>query len=77
MDALDGCLPRLAFGIVRSDLTLIVKIVSSRRSRVQAVDIPAVVDLAQIVKVPERQGIEVLDLGVSLERQGENILNRI
>ena len=47
------------------------------RSCVQSVDIPAVVNLAQIVKVPERQRIEVLDLRISLKRQGEDILDRI
>jgi hypothetical protein len=43
------------------------------RSCVQPVDIPAVVDLPEIVKVPECQRIKVFDLGVPLERQGEDI----
>jgi hypothetical protein len=51
-----------------SDFTLVVRIVSSCRSPIKPVDIPAVVDLAQIVKVPKRQRIEVFDLRISLER---------
>jgi len=65
------------FGIRGSDFTLVVKILSSRRSCVQPVDMPAVVNLAQIVKVPERQRIEVFDLRISLERQGEDILDGV
>jgi hypothetical protein len=38
-----------------SDFTLVVKIISSRRSCVQPVNIAAVVNLPQIVKIPERQ----------------------
>jgi hypothetical protein len=29
------------------------------------------------VKVPERQRVEVLDLRISLERQGKDILDRV
>jgi hypothetical protein len=65
------------FGTGGSDFTLFGKELCSRCSSVEPVDITAVVNLTQIVKVPERQWIEVLDLGISLERQGENILNRI
>ena len=69
--------PVSRLGIRGSDFTLVVKILSSRRSCVQPVHIPAVVNLAQIVKVPERQRIRVLDLRISLERQGKDILDRI
>ena len=69
--------PVSRLGIRGSDFTLVVKILSSRCSRVQAVDIPAVVNLPQIVKVPERQRIEVFDLRISLERQGEDILDGV
>jgi hypothetical protein len=69
--------PVSRFGIRGSDFTLVVKILSSRCSCVQPVDIPAVVNLAQIVKVPERQRIEVFDLRISLERQGEDILDGV
>jgi hypothetical protein len=60
-----------------NDSTLVVKILSNRYSRVQPVDIPAVVDLPQVVQIPECEGIKVLDLGISFERQGENISDRI
>ncbi len=68
MGALGGASPVSRFGIRGSDFTLVVKILSSRCSRVQAVDIPAVVNFPQIVEIPERQRIEVLDLRISLER---------
>ncbi len=69
--------PVARLGIRGSDFTLVVKILSSRCSRVQPVDITAVVNLPQIVEIPECQRIEVLDFRVSLKRQGENILDRI
>src|SRR5262249_19141694 len=69
--------PVSRLGIRGSDFTLVVKILASRRSCVQPVHIPAVVDLTQIVKIPERQRIKVLDLRIALERQGKHILDRV
>jgi hypothetical protein len=43
-------------------------IVSRKRSPIESFDITAVVDLPEIMKVPERQRIEVLDLRISLKR---------
>ena len=40
-------------------------------------DIPAVVDLFDVMEVPKDQRIELLDLGIALDRQGEDILDRI
>jgi hypothetical protein len=40
----------------------------ARCSGVERVNVNAVVDLPQVVKVPERQRIEILDLRISLER---------
>jgi len=52
------------------------KNLASRHSRVEPIDITAIIDLPQVVKVPERQRIEAPYFGISLERQCENILDR-
>jgi hypothetical protein len=60
-----SCLDLALAGVILPSLE---EVGSSRHSPVEPVDITAVIDLPQIVKVPERQRIEILDLRISLER---------
>src|SRR5262245_2752348 len=53
------------------------KNLASRHSRVEPIDITAIIDLPQVVKIPERKRIKALDLRISLEGQGKHILDRV